>query len=81
MKVGNKIPFIKQWVIVLLILFSSLVKADAIENKIETTCYILKMSTRNCAVNIYLNDLEIVSIDSASAGVGVGEYLKPKIIF
>jgi|GEM_PF-6392369 len=64
MKVGNKIPFIKQWVIVLLILFSSLVKADAIENKIETTCYILKMSTRNCAVNIYLNDLEIVSIDS-----------------
>ena len=78
---GNKIPFIKQWIIVLSILFSSLMKADAIENKIETTRYILKASGRYCAFNLYINDIELFSYHdgfSVSTGTGIGDVLKPK---
>ena len=81
MKVGNKIPFIKQWVSILLLLFPSLIKAGAIENRIETTRYILRMSVDSCAFNVYLNDIEVVSNHSGralSGGIGIGEVLQPK---
>lgn len=71
--------FFKKLLIILLIITGT--KVFAMDDSKETTRYILKMSTRNCAANIYINDLDIVSIDSdgpLSAGVGIGEYLKPQ---
>jgi len=78
MRAGNKIPFIKQWVGILLLLFSSLIKAGSIEN--ETTNYTISISSENCFFILYLNDLQIISgkwTTPVSTGFTIGEYLKP----
>ena len=80
MRVGNKTPFIKQWVGVLLLLFPSLIKAGSIENAKETTNYTISISSENCFFILYLNDLQIISgkwATPVSTGFTIGEYLKP----
>lgn len=64
-----------------LCLFIFSAKVNSMENKKETTRYVLKMSVENCAFNIYLNDIEVISNHSGralSGGTGIGEVLQPK---